>query len=153
MQAYHVAVYPLGVVTAIQNLWLLSVAVNPRVGRRPRLIFDFTWSGLNNIAERLSPMEAMRFRGALLHIPKQILAAESLLGPVYLIKLDLTDAYMRLWVQMEDVPSVAFLIPKKTPRDTQLMGFHLSHSMGYIDSDPYFFMTTETVADLANGAI
>ena len=61
----HVAVYPLRAVTARHNLWLLSVAVIPQVGRSPCLIFDFTWSGLNNIAERLAPMEAMRFGGAL----------------------------------------------------------------------------------------
>ena len=51
---------------------------------------------------------------------------------------------------MEDVPSTAFLIPKKTPSNTQLVGFHISAPMGYIDSAPYFFMALETVADLAN---
>ena len=54
---------------------------------------------------------------------------------------------------MEDVPSVAFLTPKKTPSNTQLVGFHLSLPMGYIESAPYFFMVTETVADLVNKAI
>ena len=43
---------------------------------------------------------------------------------------------------MEDVPLVAFLILKKTPSNTQLVVFHLSLPMGYIDSDPYFFMAT-----------
>ena len=98
-------------------------------------------------------MEAMRFRGALLYILKKILTANPRLGPVYLRKLDLADAYMRLWVRMENVPSVAFLIPKKTLSDTHLVGFHLSLSMGYIDSAPYFFMATETVADLAKNSI
>ena len=41
---------------------------------------------------------------------------------------------MRLWVQMEYVLSVAFLIPKKIPTDPQLVGFYLSLPMGYIDS-------------------
>ena len=54
---------------------------------------------------------------------------------------------------MEDVLSVAFLIPKKKPSDTQLVGFHLSHPMRYVDSAPYFFMATETVDDLANKVI
>ena len=60
---------------------------------------------------------------------------------------------MRLWVRMKDVPSVAFLIPKKSPSDTQLVGFHLSLPIGYINSDPYFCMTTEMVDDLTNQAI
>ena len=40
------------------------------------------------------------------------------LGPVYLSKLDLADSYVRLWVRMEDVLSVAFLITKKDTSDT-----------------------------------
>ena len=82
----------------------------------------------------------MRFGGALLRILKQILTADPCLGPVYLSKVDLEDAYMRLWVRMEYVPSVTFLIPKNTPRDTQMVGFHLSLTMGYINSSPYFCM-------------
>ena len=60
---------------------------------------------------------------------------------------------MRLWVRMEEIPSVAFLIPKKTPSDTQLVGFHHSVPMGYIDSAPYYCMAMETVSNLANKAI
>ena len=88
-----------------------------------------------------------------MRILKKVLTSDPRLGPVYLSKVDLADTYMRLWVRMEDVPSVAFLILKKTPRNTQLVGFHLFLLMGYIDSAPYFFMATETVADLANEAI
>ena len=90
----------------------------PQVGRIPGLIFDFTWSGLNDIEERLSPMEVMRFRGVLLRILKKVLTSDRRLGPVYISKVDLADAYMKLCVRMEDAPSVAFLIPKKTPSDT-----------------------------------
>ena len=60
---------------------------------------------------------------------------------------------MRLWLRMEDVPSVAFLIPKKNPSDTQLVGFHISLPMGYVYNTLYFCMATETVDDLANKAI
>ena len=49
---------------------------------------------------------------------------------------------MGLWVRMKDFPSVAFIIPKKNPRDQQLVGFHLSLPMGYVDSAPYFCMET-----------
>ena len=62
-------------------------------------------------------MDVMRFGGALHRILKQVLTANPRLCPVYLIKVDLSDMYMRLWVRMEDIPSVAFLIPKKPPSD------------------------------------
>ena len=98
-------------------------------------------------------MEAMRFGGTLLHILKQVLTVDPRLGPVLLSKVDLADTYMRLWVRMEDVPSVAFPTPKKTPSNTQLVGFPLSVPMGYIGSPPYYYMVMETLADLSNEAI
>ena len=54
---------------------------------------------------------------------------------------------------MEDVLSVTFLVPKKTPCDRHLVVFHLFLPMGYIDGAPYFCMAMETVADLTNEAI
>ena len=67
---------PLEAVNSLKNLWLSLVVVIPQVGRRPHLIFDFTWSGLNEATKRLAPMEVMRFGGALHCILKQVLIAE-----------------------------------------------------------------------------
>ena len=60
----------------------------------------------------------MRFGGALQRILKQVLSYDPRLGLVYLRKVDLADTCMRMWVKMEDVPSIAFLIPKKKTSDT-----------------------------------
>ena len=147
------AIFPLETVNALHNLWIFPVVVIPQVGRRLCLIFDFAWSGINDIAERLSPMEVMLFGGALRCILKQVLTADPCLGPFYIRKVDLEDAYMRLWVRMEDILSVAFLIPNNTPSNKQMVLFHLSLPMSYVDSAPYFCMEMETVADLANKAI
>ena len=57
---------------------------------------------------------------------------------------------MRLWVKMEDVPSVAFLVPNKNPSDTYLVRFQLSLPMGYVTNAPYFCMAMEMVDNLAN---
>ena len=113
MQAGHETVFPLEAVNYIHNLWLSPVAVIPQVGRRPRLIFDFTWSRLNDVSKRLSSMEAMRFGGALQSILKQLLTSKLRLRLVYISRLDFVDAYMRLWVRMEDVLYVAFFILNK----------------------------------------
>ena len=63
---------------------------------------------------------------------------EPRLGLVYLGKVDLADSYMRLWVCLEDTPSVELLIPRKKPTNDQLVGLHLSLPMGYLDSAPFF---------------
>ena len=94
------AIYPLETVTFLKNLWLSPVSFIPQVGKRTQLIYDFTWNRLNKTSKRLSPMEAMRFGGALQHIFKQVLTEDPRLGPVYLSKVDLADAYMKLWVRM-----------------------------------------------------
>ena len=87
VQAGHVALFPLEAVNSLQNLWLSPVAVISWEGRRSRLILYFTRSRLNKASKRLSPMEAMRFKGALQRILRQVLTAEPQLGTVYLRKV------------------------------------------------------------------
>ena len=135
---------------ALQNLCLSPISVISQLVRSPRLIFYFTWSGINKATNILVPMEVMLFGRALHRILQQVLATNTHLGPVYISKVDLSDVYIRWWVGMEDVPSVAFLSPKKTPSNTYLVGFHLYLPMGYVEIAPYFCMATNTVADLAN---
>ena len=65
-------------------------------------------------------------------------------------KTDLADAYMRVWVKIDDVPKLAFAIPPAPGDQEQLIGFHLSLSMGYIESAPFFCAASETAADFAN---
>ena len=81
------AVFFLEAVHALHNLWLAPVVVIPQVGRRPRLIFDFTWSGLNKAYKHLVPMETMRFVGTLYFILRQVLTSDPRLVPVYLSKV------------------------------------------------------------------
>ena len=54
---------------------------------------------------------------------------------------------MRIWVRLEDIPSLAFLVPKSIPEEDQLVGFHLSIPMGCVESAAFFCATTDTVKD------
>ena len=56
---------------------------------------------------------------------------------------------MRIWVRFEDIPSVAFLVPKATQDKYQQVGFHISIPMGYMESAAFFCATTKTVNDQA----
>ena len=42
---------------------------------------------------------------------------------------------------------VEFLVPKATPGEEQLVGFHLSIPMGYVEYSAFFCATTKTVKD------
>ena len=78
-----------------------------------------------------------------------ILTAPPKLGPTFLNKVNLADAYMRIWVRLEDIPLVKFLVPKATPNEEQLVGFHLSIPMCYVESAAFFCTTNDTVKDRA----
>ena len=95
----------------------------------------------------------MHFGGTLCRIIRRVLLANPRLGPVYLGKVDLANAYMKIWVRLEDTPSMGLLIPRKIPTDEQLVGFHLSLPMGYADSAPFLCLATETIMDVANKAM
>ena len=87
----------------------------------------------------------MRFGKALYRVIDCVLAAPPELGPTFLNKVDLANAYMHIWVRLKDIPSVAFLVPKATLEEDQLVGFHLSIPMEYVESDAFFCATTDTV--------
>ena len=55
VQAGHVTVFPLEAFNYLHNLCLSPVAVITQVGSRPRLIFDFTWSGINDPFKNVYP--------------------------------------------------------------------------------------------------
>ena len=46
--------------------------------------------------------------------------------------MDLVDAYMQLWVQVEDTYSIAFLVSKKEYINEKLVSFHLSLPMVFL---------------------
>ena len=141
VQSGHIVVFLLATVCNLPKLWLYPVAAIPQVGRRPHLFLDFTWRDLNKATAQEAPEEVIRFGGTLHHIIRRILLVDPQLGPVYLGKVDLADAYMPLWVHLEDISSVGFLVPRNILTYEQLVGFHLSLLMGYVDSAPFLCLT------------
>ena len=91
----------------------------------------------------------MQLGRALARILRRIVTANPAYGPVFMNKTDLADAYMRVWVKIDDVPKLAFAIPPAPGDQEHLIGFHLSLPMGYIESAPFFCAASETVADFA----
>ena len=148
-QAGHIALFPLRAVRHLPKLLLSPLADITQRDRKTQLIYDFSWSGLNDAVTQVAHKEAMRSGKALYRVIDCILNAPPKIGPTLLNKVDLADAYMQIWVRLEDIPSVAFLVPKDTPDEDQLVGFHLSIPMGYVEYAAFFCATTETVKDCA----
>ena len=92
----------------------------------------------------------MQFGRALPRLFRHIVRVEPALELVLLSKVDLTSAYMRVWVCPEDISRLKFVIPFH-PYDTQnLISFHLYLPMRYVNSAPYVLCTREADVDLAN---
>jgi hypothetical protein len=150
-QGYWVIV-PYDVARAWPNLRISPLGVIPQRDRRPRLIVDYTFSGLNSETLQWAPREAMQFGRALQRVLKTILHADPRYGAVHMAKIDVADGFYRVWVRLDDVPKLGVALPT-APGCPPLVAFPLALPMGWIESPPYFTAATETICDLANSSL
>ena len=146
-RAGHISLFPLRAVRHLPQPCLSLLAAIPKRGRKSCLVYDFSWSGINEEVTKVSYKKAVRFNKSLYRVVDCILAAPPKLGPTFLNKVNLADAYTHIWVHLKDIPLVAFLVPKYTLEKDQLVMFHFSISMGYVESAAFFYATTKTVKD------
>jgi len=151
MQKGQWVLLPYHLVKHLPNLRLSPLGVVPQRDRRPRVIVDYTYSGVNDDTLCLAPPEAMQFGHALQRILQTILHADPRFGPVYLIKVDIADGFYRVWLNTNDIPKLGVIFPT-LPHMEPLVAFPLALPMGWKESPPYFCATTETAVDLANRA-
>ena len=89
-------VLPLDQVRALnKDLRISPMAVKVEPNRRPRVIVDHTWFGVNDHTIPDLPREVMQFGGALPRILWLLCHADPSAGPVYLSKYDITDGFFR----------------------------------------------------------
>ena len=122
----HIVVLPWIQVQDLPGLCISPVGLILQVNRRPRLIYDYTFSGLHDAVARLALQEAIQFGTAFKRLLGQILTADPAYGPVFLSKIDLSDAYMCVWVRPEDLLRLTFVVVLHSSYLDPLIGFHLS---------------------------
>jgi hypothetical protein len=146
-------VLPLDQVRGLGKDFRLSpVAVKEEVNRRPRVIVDHTWFGVNAHTVGELPAEVMQFGGALSRILWLLRHADPSQGPVYLAKFDISDGFYRMFLRPEDTLKLSVLMPRYEG-EPQLVAVPLSTTMGWVSSPPTFCTASETVADLANASL
>lgn len=142
-------ILPYDLVKHIPALRLSPLGVIPQRDRRPRVIVDFTFSGVNQHTVTVAPYEAMQFGRAFERVLHKIYHAHPRFGPVFLIKVDLADGFYRVPLASSHLPTLGVAFPN-LPGEPALVALPLVLPMGWVASPPYFCAVTETVADLAN---
>jgi hypothetical protein len=145
-------VLPYSKVKHLPGLRISPPGVIPQRDRQPRWIVDYSWWNVNDNMLPLAAMESMQFGHALERILREILLANPAFGPVYLIKLDISDGFYRIALNVDDIPKlgVAFLMAQHAD---PLVAFPLVLPMGWKNSPPIFSTATKTIADLTNACI
>ena len=142
-------VLPYSMVRQLPNLRISPLGVVPQRGRRPRIIVDYSFYGLNDETAKLARPEAMQFGGTLERVLRKILTADTQYGPVYMLKVDLSDGFYRVQLKPEDVPGLGVALPTVDGGEPRV-ALPLVLPMGWTESPPQFCAATETITDLTN---
>jgi hypothetical protein len=142
-------ILPAKAVLHLPGLRLSPPRVVPQRGRRPHWICDYSWWGVNKDTLPLAAMEVMQFGWSLERILWKIPFANPAHGPVQMIKLDISDGFYRIGLNINDIPILGVVFPT-LPGDEPLIAFPLVLTMGWTNSPPIFSTATETIADTAN---
>ncbi|WP_317202287.1 hypothetical protein [Janthinobacterium sp.] len=147
-QGYWV-ILPYSSVLHLPHLRLSPLGVVPQRDRRPRIIVDYTFWGINEDTVALAPSEAMQFGRAFDRILHKIRRANRRYGPTYMIKVDIADGFYRLFVSAPTTANLGVVFPQHEDEEP-LVAFPLVLPMGWVGSPPFFCALTETSTDLAN---
>ena len=142
-------VLPYSMVLTLSHLRLSPLGVVPQRDRRPRIIVDYTFWGINDDTVSLAPSESMQFGRALERVLRKIRNANRRFGPTYMIKVDIADGFYRLFVAASTTAALGVVFPHH-PDEEPLIAFPLVLPMGWVGSPPFFCALTETSTDLAN---
>lgn len=149
MECGYWTVLPYHLVRDLPGLRISPLGAKEERERRPRLICDHTFFGVNQHTLLRTPPEAMQFGGTLERVLHAVRHADPRHGPVYLSKYDIKDGFYRLFLQANDAPMLAVALPNYEGEEP-LIAIPLVLTMGWAESPPTFCALSETIADLAN---
>ena len=109
-KAYWV-VLPAEAVRDLPGLRISPPGVVPQLGRRPWWIVDYSWSLVNNKTLPLAPTEAMQFDHALDRLLRKILLADPKFDPVKLMKVNMSDGFYRVGLNIDGIPKLGVVFP------------------------------------------
>ena len=104
-------VLPYDLVKDLSGLWPSPLGCKEERTRRPRLVCDHTFFGVNQCTYLRTPEEAMQFGGALGRVLRLIRHAHPGWGPILLSKCDIKDGFYPMFLEADDCPRLAVTLP------------------------------------------
>ena len=144
-------VLPYSAVRDLVPLRLSPLGCVPQRERRPRIINDYTYSGVNPGSIKLAPPEAMQWGRTLNRVMWYVLNADSRHGPVLLSKTDLSDGFYQL--HLTPTGALKLAVPFTARGEEPMVAVPTRLPMGWTESPPAFSAVTETIADLVNESL
>ena len=141
-------VMPYAQVRHLPELRISPLGCVPQRERRPRIINDYTYSGVNSATVKMAPEEAMQWGRTLHRILWYIHSADNRLGPVLMSKTDLSDGFYQLHLTPSSALKLA--VPFDTAQGEPQVAIPTRLPMGWTESPPAFSAVTETIADMVN---
>ena len=95
---------------------------------------------------------AMQYGRCLDRFLREIVYANQKLGPVHMIKADVSDNFFRIGLRPSDATELGLVFPSESG-NKDLVAILLNLPMGWKNSPPIFCTAMETVSDLANESL
>ena len=108
----------------LDGLWLSQAGLIPQRNRCDRIVFVYTWNGVNAATGRLAP-DSIQFGHALQRILQQIFDADPCHGPIYMMQVEIADGFYRVGLAPADVSALGMCPP---PRSRQQDSGHVPTS-------------------------
>jgi hypothetical protein len=116
----------------IPGLRLFPIGVVPQRERRPRIIVDYSFYGVNADTVKLAPIESMQFGKANERLWQTIMTANPQFGPLHMYKIDISDGFYRVQLSTSGVPKLGVCLPP-FPGMPPLVAFPLVLPMGWTE--------------------
>ena len=132
---------------SLKPLQISPLGCVPQREQRPRIINDYTFSGVNPSTLKMSPQESMQWGRTLQRILWYIFTADNRHGPMLLSKTNLSDGFYQL--NLSPMGALKLAVPFDH-QGQRLVAIPTWLPMGWTESPPAFSAVTETIADVVN---
>ena len=114
-------VLPYSVDKRLPGLKLSPPGVKVERDRRPHWLGDCSYFKTNAETLPVACLSSMQYGCALDRLLYEIVFADPALGPVYLLKADVSDGFYRTWLRPEDAPKLGLISPSGADEDPMVV--------------------------------